>query len=412
LEVTPFPFSTKVGTDPGYDPGGTERYPVVYFLHGANYSHTFYWNYFDLGDSLDTVIARGEIEPVIFVMPNGNYGPHGGCYWTNSELYGQWEDFVAIELPDYIDNHYQTLPTRYFRCLQGLSMGGYGSMKILLKHRDRYIGTASHSGPVDFRTAIPLQAPFVLDEYPAGPPYTYYPGAGFWSALFFTRSGAFSPNLANPPHYVDFPLDEWGVVVDSVMARWDLNNPPHLAAQLPPYPWPLERDVAIYFECGSYDEHLELPVNQAFSDSLTALGIPHEFRIFDGGHSNRFKRRFKAGLAYLDSVMHVPMFQDAGHESQAAHQEAALQIEGQNPCWGSASFGFNLPADDWVYLAIYDSQGRLVRRLLESPMSAGQHRCCWTGLDEMGSLVPRGVYFLRLWSERGMSARQTVVMSR
>jgi enterochelin esterase family protein len=74
----------------GYDPGGLDRYPVIYFLHGANCSHTVCYEY--LISSLDDLIGTGEIEPVIWVKPDGSGCPWGGvngCSWTNGASSGE-----------------------------------------------------------------------------------------------------------------------------------------------------------------------------------------------------------------------------------------------------------------------------------------------------------------------------------
>jgi enterochelin esterase-like enzyme len=48
--------TARVYLPEGYDPGGIKRYPVIYFLHGANYDYPIYWSYFGLKTSLDTLI--------------------------------------------------------------------------------------------------------------------------------------------------------------------------------------------------------------------------------------------------------------------------------------------------------------------------------------------------------------------
>ena len=45
---------------------------------------------------------------------------------------------------------------------------------------------------------------------------------------------------------------------------------------------------------------------------------------------------------------------------------------------------------------IYDLSGRLVRQLRDEPIAAGQHPLTWTGVDGSGTLVPPGIYLLRI----------------
>jgi Putative esterase len=54
--------------------------------------------------------------------------------YSNSKTTGDWETFIAVELVNYIDSHYRTIPDRASRGLTGHSMGGYGTFRIGMKH--------------------------------------------------------------------------------------------------------------------------------------------------------------------------------------------------------------------------------------------------------------------------------------
>ena len=49
-----------------------------------------------------------------------------------------------------------------------------------------------------------------------------------------------------------------------------------------------------------------------------------------------------------------------------------------------------------VQVQIYDLSGRLVRELINEPLSAGLHTVPWTGIGASGELVPPGIYLLRI----------------
>jgi hypothetical protein len=69
-----------------------------------------------------------------------------------------------------------------------------------------------------------------------------------------------------------------------------------------------------------------------------------------------------------------------------------------NPCRGSVELMLSVPEESagMALLAVHDLEGRLVRELLHAPLSAGEHRLAWDGLDAAGMPVPGGVYFCRL----------------
>lgn len=394
----------------GYDPDGIERYPVVYFLHGARTSWPIYWTYFQMQSSLDDLIATGQIEPLIMVTPDGLVGPYAGSYWTNSELYGPFEDFVTEELVAYMDTNYQTLQTRAFRAVQGLSMGGYGAMKLGLKNPETFRALASHSGANELFIDLEMRRPFILSEYPAGPPYAFHPDSGSFSELLFSQAGAYSPNLTLPPWFVDLPLDEWGEIVPSVMARWLHHNPAHLATLLPPYPWPGESDLDIYFDCGTQDENQLHYGNCALADSLSALGIEYMFQSFVGTHINLFHERFRIGVAHLDSVMWGKGIYFSG--ASPMPETSVLTLKVSSPAVGKVQLCYDVPFRSAVRLGIYDPAGRLVRFVQEGAVAPGPHLTTWDICDLTGRPVAPGVYFARLGVKDGTGVTRRVVVLR
>ncbi len=191
----------------GYNEQDSVRYPVIYFLHGAGLNQTSYQN---LSGTLNDLIENKKISPVIVVKPDGSIGPWGGSFYTNSELYGNFEDYIVYDLSDYIDTNFKTISTRNKRAIMGHSMGGYGAMKLALKHTDKYCAVVSHSAPLDF-SHWPDRIPGVLAENGGVPVSEYVIAPGkIHTFLFYTLAGAFSPNLNNSPYPVDFPLDSMG----------------------------------------------------------------------------------------------------------------------------------------------------------------------------------------------------------
>ena len=67
-----------------------------------------------------------------------------------------------------------------------------------------------------------------------------------------------------------------------------------------------------------------------------------------------------------------------------------------NPFNPRTTVRFDLPEAGRVLLELYDSRGRLVRRLQDEACLAGYHEVVWEGRDQQGRQVPSGVYFSRL----------------
>jgi poly(3-hydroxybutyrate) depolymerase len=178
----------------GYDTSGID-YPVVYFFHGGGSNHM---GYSYIYGHVDTLIANGHIDPVIVVKPDASVGPYYGSCYTNSALYGDFEDYLVYDLVSYIDTTYRVISSRNTRCVMGHSMGGSGALKIAFKHPDVYRAVVDHSGLVDHDVLLQYYVPLILAENGGGPPYTYNPNAGVFTGVAFTMSGAFSPDTTDP----------------------------------------------------------------------------------------------------------------------------------------------------------------------------------------------------------------------
>ena len=123
------------------DEAAVRRLPVVYLLHGYSGDELAWQRITDLR-------PLAEQFGVIFVCPDGE----NSWYWDSPiNPSSQFETFVSQELPDWVDAHYPTLPSREGRAVAGLSMGGHGALWTAVRHKDRFGAVGSVSGGVDIR---------------------------------------------------------------------------------------------------------------------------------------------------------------------------------------------------------------------------------------------------------------------
>jgi hypothetical protein len=81
-----------------------------------------------------------------------------------------------------------------------------------------------------------------------------------------------------------------------------------------------------------------------------------------------------------------------------------------NPLNPATQVSFTTARDGQVHVAVYDMQGRLVKRLLDEYRAAGAQVLTWDGTSESSGRVPSGVYFLRIQAPEGMGLRRVVVV--
>lgn len=81
-----------------------------------------------------------------------------------------------------------------------------------------------------------------------------------------------------------------------------------------------------------------------------------------------------------------------------------------NPFNPSTTITFALPESAPVTLAIYDTNGRIVRTLVNGAGAAGLHEVVWNGLDDNGRAVASGVYVYRLTAGNDVSIRRLTLV--
>lgn len=212
----------------GYQPG-RRNYPVLYLLHGNGGNENNWAVSGNIKQTADHLIARGEIPPTIIVMPSA------GTTWYVDRKEKMESAFIKDLIP-HVDNTYSTIKAREGRMIAGLSMGGYGTVRFVMKY------------PELFRSAAALSPAIYDPEVPENS-----------SAR---RVGIFGENEFDP-------------------AVWTALNYPQffesfLAKKL---------QVPMYINTGDDDIFLIHRDATNLYERLRAVGQPAELRILNGGHT-------------------------------------------------------------------------------------------------------------------------------
>src|SRR6185312_1635938 len=111
-----------------FETGNERRYPTLYMLHGAGGNYTE-WSDSYLPQQVDDMILRGDVQPMIVVMPDGGTR----TYWANWDEGPQWSDYVAYDIVVEVDSRFRTSPYPASRAIGGLSMGGLGALQVAMR---------------------------------------------------------------------------------------------------------------------------------------------------------------------------------------------------------------------------------------------------------------------------------------
>jgi S-formylglutathione hydrolase FrmB len=208
---------------PSYASDAARRYPVVYLLHGYT-NDTDHWfgfqpSFVNVREAADRALSDGTAKEMILVMPNG-YTAYQGNYYTNSVTTGDWETYITEELVSYVDGHYRTIAARAGRGLAGHSSGGYGTIRIAMKHPEIYssiyvLSPCCMTATLNQKSLAESEAIHSMEEFAQ---------AGFGPKSNWALAASLSPNPKNPPYYFDLPTKN-GEVRPDVAAKWAASAP-------------------------------------------------------------------------------------------------------------------------------------------------------------------------------------------
>jgi putative tributyrin esterase len=133
--VLPQPTEEQIGVEGDAIP--RTDFPVLYLLHGLSDNHTAWLRY----TSVERYAAAAGLA---VVMPAVNRS-----FYANEVSGGRYWDYVAEELPEIVGSFFRVSQDPANTYVAGLSMGGYGAMKLALTHPDRFAAAATLSGALD-----------------------------------------------------------------------------------------------------------------------------------------------------------------------------------------------------------------------------------------------------------------------
>ena len=206
---------------PSADP--TAPLPLVTLLHGVYGSHWAWLYKAGAHEVLTRLMDTENLPPLALVMPSDGLWGDGSGYLRHRDAdYRAW---IIDEVPAAVAHRAPgTVASPRFLC--GLSMGGYGALRLGALYADRILGVSAHSSVTDSadlqRFILEGSGPFDLDE--------------------------------------DQPL----AVIDCLRSQ---------SAPLPRF----------RFDCGTED--ILLDANRRLHQELQAAGIGHEYVEYPGGHT-------------------------------------------------------------------------------------------------------------------------------
>ncbi|RJG42667.1 hypothetical protein D1Z90_12425 [Motilimonas pumila] len=299
---------------PSYYENDEIEYPVVYALHGfgGDAADWFYTGnvHPDIDANMDKLIASGDVNEMIIVALDAKDAMIGSWY-QNSEITGNWQDYILQDLIPAIDDKFRTIDDAEGRGLIGFSMGGYGAITTVLEAPEMFSAVAAQS-PTDYvldndattcgyiylGTSTYLNSGEIIAGFDVFKDFTY-----LYRSIMSVTSAA--PN--NPPSYVKSP----DMLSFADFIQCDNFDLPSKIKMVDSSSTSFEH-IALRTEVGN----LDLPgfglveATAAVTSSLGQLGMHAEFHEFDGGHLDKRSETIDANLIFLSKHLAAPQQDD------------------------------------------------------------------------------------------------------
>ena len=262
---------------PSYTKHRTRRYPVLYALHGYSIDNVKWTTEIRTPQTIEGAFATGTREMIVVLADARTR--HNGSMYSNSATTGNWEDFIARDLVAYVDARYRTIRDRRSRGIAGHSMGGYGTVRIAMRHPDVFSAFYAMSPCcMSARRAPPAAMAKRIEDVVKSGDVAATASLDFGTRATLASAAAWSPNPQAPPFFLDLPTKD-GEPQPGVLARWAANAPLAIVDQ---HVANLRRYTAIALDCGDRDG---LRADTAeLHRILDSYGIANSFELYPGDH--------------------------------------------------------------------------------------------------------------------------------
>ena len=238
-----------------YLPGGAATpMPALYLLHGLGGNERDWQKLGRIEQTMDRLLATDSVPPFAVVMPDA-----GNSWYVNSGEHGAYEDAVLDDLLPHIESRHSLGTTRETRAIAGLSMGGYGALRLAFRNPSRF----SMAGALSAAIFPDLARREDVTEQQVG----------FFKGAFGTPFDVAAFNRQN--FFAEIPV---------------------LAASA--------TQPAIFVTVGDDDGFGLYEGNTTLYLELKRAGIPIEFRVTDGNHTWRlWREEIEKILLYYGKIM-------------------------------------------------------------------------------------------------------------
>lgn len=130
--------------------------PAVILLHGVYGSH-WAWTYnINVHNIAMKLIEERRIQPMVLVMPSDGLFGDGSGYFNHGDK--DFEKWIVQDVVSMISEVLKVEAGKVKLFLAGLSMGGYGAIRLMAKYPKQFSGASGLSGITNLKDFLPFLA--------------------------------------------------------------------------------------------------------------------------------------------------------------------------------------------------------------------------------------------------------------
>jgi enterochelin esterase-like enzyme len=227
---------------PGFE--GRTDLPICILLHGVYSSHWAWTRHMNVHNDTLIMIEHGEIQPMVLVMPSDGLKGGGSGYAAQAGY--DFEKWIAEDVLKSVKSTISQVSQSANHFITGLSMGGYGALRIGSKYPKQFQAFSGHSSITDLKD---LQ-------------------------LF----------IADGPEVSSAEEEKTMALIDIMLKNKNMLRP-------------------FRFDCGDEDELILS--NRKLHQELVASEVPHSYEEFSGAHTaDYWREHIKKSLLFFND--HLP----------------------------------------------------------------------------------------------------------
>ena len=220
-----------------------QELPLVILLHGV-YGSCWSWAYKGAAHkTAQKLITEGRISPMVLAMPSdGLWGDGSGYFPHDTHDFEKW---IVNDVPAAVFEATIKVNPKSKMFISGLSMGGFGALRLGIKYQDRFSGISAHSSITKLNQML---------------------------------------------QFIEEPLDDFNTADATETSVWEIIETHN--GTIPP----------LRFDCGTEDQLID--ANRELHLQLTKYEIEHEYEEFPGGHEWKYwQEHLVESLLFFDKLI-------------------------------------------------------------------------------------------------------------